>query len=234
MFPPVCAFCHVDITEPADHLLLCPECCRRFVPEKWISCRHCGGAISGEEDSDHCSLCREPPRLFDRVVTIGGYHSDLRDVVLRMKYPQHAPLATAMGRLLFDKRSSELADLHAEIIVPIPMYWRRRLQRGVNSPEIISRCLEQKLGIPVRHRLLVRCRNTRPQSELLSPRQRFRNVRGAFRVRSRSQVSGARILLVDDVLTTGATGSEAAHVLKKAGASMVAVAVIARAQGSEK
>jgi ComF family protein len=177
-------------------------------------------------------MCKHPPLLFDRVVTIGGYQDNLRDAILRMKHPQHENLALAMGRLLWQKRFSELSGLGAEMIVAVPMYWTRRLVRGTNSAELLARCLGRKLGIPVRCRLLVRCKNTTPQSEL-PRRQRFYNMKGAFRVRSQRGLRGARVLLVDDVLTTGATGSEAAGVLKKAGASMVAVAVIARAQGDK-
>jgi len=233
LFPPRCAYCRVDIAESEDHLLICAECCRRMVPEKWVGCRHCGGAISGDgESSDHCSLCKHPPLLFDTVVTIGGYHSKLRDIILRMKNPRQEALTLAMGRLLAQKRFSELSGLGAEMIVPVPMYWTRRLVRGTNSAELVARCLGRKLGLPVRRRLLVRCKNTKPQSAL-SPTKRFSNMQGAFRVRSQRGLHGVRVLLVDDVLTTGATGSEAAGVLKKAGASMVAVAVVARAQGKE-
>jgi len=149
-----------------------------------------------------------------------------------MKHPQHENLALAMGRLLGQKRFSELDELEAEIIVPVPMYWKRRLRRGTNSAELLARCLGRKLGLPVRRRLLVRCKNTQPQSEL-SAKKRFSNMRGAFRVRLPQQLKDVRVLLVDDVLTTGATCSEAAAVLKKAGAAMVAVAVVARAQGKE-
>jgi ComF family protein len=233
LFPPRCAYCRVDIAEPEDHLPICPECCRRMVPEKWVGCRHCGGAISGDgESSDHCSLCKHPPLLFDTVVAMGGYQDNLRDVILRMKNPRQETLTLAMGRLFVQKRFSELSGLGVEMIVPVPMYWKRRLVRGTNSAELLARCLGRKLGLPVRRRLLVRCKNTKPQSEL-SPKKRFSNMRGAFRVRTPHLLQDARVLLVDDVLTTGATGSEAAGVLKKAGASMVAVAVIAREQGKE-
>jgi len=233
LFPPRCAYCRIDIAEPEDHGPICAEYCRRLVPEKWIGCRHCGGAIFGDGESrEHCSLCKHPPLLFDTVVTIGGYKDNLRDAILRMKHPQQENLSLAMGRLLGQKRFSELDELEAEMIVPIPMYWTRRLRRGTNSAELLARCLGRKLGLPVRRRLLVRCKNTTPQSEL-SAKKRFSNMRGAFRVRRPQQLKGARVLLVDDVLTTGATCSEAAVVLKKAGAAMVAVAVVARAQGKE-
>jgi ComF family protein len=177
-------------------------------------------------------LCKDPPLLFDTVVTIGGYRDNLREAILRMKHPRHENLALALGRLFGQKRFSELDELEAEMIVPVPMYWKRRLRRGTNSAEFLARCLGRKLGLPVRRRLLVRCKNTEPQSEL-SPIKRFSNMRGAFRVRLAQRLRGARVLLVDDVLTTGATCSEAAAALKKAGAAMVAVAVVARAQGRE-
>jgi len=110
----------------------------------------------------------------------------------------------------------------------VPMYWKRRLVRGTNSPEIIARSVAAGLGVKARGRLLVRCRNTLPQADL-SPRHRFSNVKGAFRVRKHRDLDGARVLLVDDILTTGATCSEAARALKKAGAAVVAAAVVARA-----
>lgn len=170
------------------------------------------------------------PLKFDATVTLGSYHAGLRDVVLRMKRPMHTALSVAMGELLVRRRGEQLLDHRADVIVPIPMFWARRLYRGINSPEILARCLASSLGIPVRRNLLVRCRNTLPQANL-PPSRRFKNVRGAFRVRHPNAVQDARVLLVDDVLTTGATCSEAANMLKRAGAATVLVAVIARAQG---
>ncbi len=144
-----------------------------------------------------------------------------------MKYPLHDPLSLALGGLLWERRGEHLSAIRAELIIPVPMYWRRRLSRGKNNPETLAECLAKSLGIPARKRVLIRHRNTKPQTG--SPTFRFQNVRGAFRVRRPQVVSGARILLIDDVLTTGATCSEAARMLKQSGAAMVAVAVVARA-----
>jgi ComF family protein len=112
------------------------------------------------------------------------------------------------------------------------MHWAKRLFRGVNSTELMADCLGRKLGVPV-VRSVVRSRYTGPQKDLL-PRERFRNVRGAFRLRrsDRQRWQDSRLLLVDDILTTGATCSEVARLLKQAGAAAVAVVVVARADGS--
>jgi ComF family protein len=145
-----------------------------------------------------------------------------------MKHGAGEPLSAAMGDLLVAKRRGMLAAVEADVVVHIPMYWGRRLVRGTNSPEILARRLARRLGIPWESRLLVRRRNTLVQPDL-PPRERFRNIQGAFRVDKGYDLGGARVLLVDDVLTTGATCSEAAKWLKQAGAAHVAVAVLARA-----
>ncbi len=232
LYPPRCACCDSELMGNHDELLLCTDCCRSLGPETRPCCPFCGaaGAVDGVPP-ERCWLCRKTRLKFDKVVPLGDYHvAELHDVVLRMKRPVHESLSAAMGRLLARRRRQQLAELRPDLIVPVPMYWTRRLDRGTNSPEILARELGRTLGIAVRRRVLWRCRNTLPQAGL-PPGQRFQNVRGAFRVRSGRRLRGARVLLVDDILTTGATCSEAAKVLKKAGAAMVAVAVVARAQG---
>lgn len=149
-----------------------------------------------------------------------------------MKRPSQESLSAAMGRLLALRRRSQLAGLRADLIVPVPMFWSRRLGRGTNSPDIMAGALGRCLGMPLGRRVLSRRRNTLPQASL-SPKERFQNVRGAFRARAGYRLDGLRVLLVDDILTTGATCSEAAKMLKQAGATMVAAAVIARAQGTD-
>ena len=154
----------------------------------------------------------------------------MRAVVLRMKRSKGEVLSHAMGDLFVLRRRTELDELDPDVIVPVPMYWTRRLRRGANSPEILARRIGRALRVTVEARLLARRRNTLPQADL-PPRKRFLNVRGAFRVRSGYDLEGCRVLLVDDILTTGATCSEAAKMLKQAGAKAVAAAVLARAEG---
>jgi len=231
LFPPRCASCDADLPRCHDDLLLCDECRILLGPQLWPGCPRCG-AITAVADRivPACKLCRNVQLKFDCVVTLGAYENVLRDVVLKMKRAANEPLSAAMGRLLQIRRGKQIADVRADLVVPVPMHWSRRLTRGTNSPEVLAAALGRTLGLPVRRRMLARLRNTLPQAGL-SPRERRRNVRGAFLVRKGYSLRGARVLLVDDVLTTGATCSEAARALKRAGASMVAAVVVARAQG---
>jgi len=229
LYPPRCVHCNADLFDEHRAWLLCGDCLARLGPPTWHGCRRCGGVLlEGRPAPDRCASCQNTTLWFDSVTPLGGYHAGLRDVVLRMKRTSHDALTTEMGRLLVQRRREHLADIRADMVVPIPMFWGRRLRRGKNSPEMLARCLAESLGIPMRRSILVRLRNTLPQAGL-APSRRFQNVHGAFRVRQPDAVRGARVLLVDDVLTTGATCSEAAKMVKQAGATMVAGAVVARA-----
>ena len=148
-----------------------------------------------------------------------------------MKSPRGEPLAMTVGRLLAAERGETLRANRPDVIVPIPMHWTRRWMRGTNSPELLARELSRALRLRLSLHALVRTRRTRPQNELL-PEQRPDNIRGAFALAARRKIRGRRVLLIDDVLTTGATAHEAAGVLLAGGAAEVAVAVLARAESA--
>lgn len=231
LFPPRCVCCDAELAMPQDDWLVCPECLERLAPTDWRGCRRCAAELPEcLSESRHCPLCKDDSLRFDAAVALGSYHAGLRDVVLRMKRPSHEALAASMGRLLARRRNTDLLEQQANMIIPVPMHWARRLRRGGNSPDVLARCLSKTLGLPIGGNILIRCRYTVPQASL-PPSRRFDNVRGAFRIRRAADLAGARVMLVDDVLTTGATCSEAAKVLKRAGAAAVVVAVLARAQG---
>ena len=151
-----------------------------------------------------------------------------------MKRPSAEHLSLAVAALLAEDPRFALDGqrdpLGVDLVVAVPMHWRRRVVRGCNSAELISERLARSLRVPLARRLLKRRRNTLPQADL-TPTQRRRNVRGAFAHRTGYDIKGAHVLLADDILTTGATCSEAAKVLKTAGAARVTVAVAARGEG---
>jgi len=230
--PPRCLRCEDDLPPQAE-IGLCLKCTQAIAPELGALCDRCGAVLPEEfSPAERCPACKDFSLKFDAVYPLGRYQGALRELVLKTKRLSAEALSLTIGRLLAQRLGEKLAKFRADAVLPIPMHWAKRLLRGVNSPELLADCLARKLGVPV-VRTLVRCRYTGPQKDLL-PRERFRNVRGAFRLRrsDRQRWRDSRLLLVDDILTTGATCSEVARLLKQAGAAAVAVVVVARADGT--
>ena len=228
LYPPSCSACGAEATLAPDGAPVC-ESCRSAMVDASPACPACGmplPMVTGQ--SLGCPACRRQKQRFDAVVRLGRYESLLRETVLRTKHRAEEPLTVACAKLLIEERRSDLAALQPDRLVPIPMHWTRRLIRGVNGPEVLARQLSKQLGMPASPHGLRRTRQTRPQAQL-TPWQRQQNVRGAFRASPRVTWSGVRVLLIDDILTTGATANEAAATLRRAGASFVGVAVLARA-----
>ena len=232
--PPRCAHCDTGLPDARNGLMLCGDCQSELGPEDWVSCKGCGtAALTGEPPPDSCGRCRSADLKFDGVIPLGSYQDGLRKAVLRMKRASERPLSVAMGRLFCIRHGDRIVELQPDAILPIPMYWGREVLRGINNPSVLACTISQQLGLPLADRLVKRWRNTLPQANL-RPRQRFRNVRGAFVLEAGYDLDGHRLLLVDDILTTGATCSEVAGLLKRAGATTVGAAVMARAEGSNR
>ena len=167
-----------------------------------------------------CALCRSGLRGFDAAYSFGAYEGVLRELIHLYKYGRVRTLARPLSGLLAQALPRDEAF---DAAVPVPLYWRRRLQRGFNQAELLARDLSRRTGIPV-VRALGRLRPT-PAQAGLSNSARRQNVSQAFRARS---VRGKRILLIDDVMTTGATAASCAVALKQAGARRVALLTVAR------
>ena len=136
-------------------------------------------------------------------------------------------VSLAMGRLIWQRYREQLSGFRPDVVVPVPMYWLRRWSHGTNSAAVLAEVLADNLRVPLAPGLLRRLRHTPPQFSL-PPSQRRANVRRAFAVRTGYHLERANVLLVDDILTTGSTCSEAARALKRAGAARVMVAVAGR------
>jgi ComF family protein len=148
----------------------------------------------------------------------------MRELIHLLKYRRIAPLAEPLGRMM---GSAFPRDERFDAIVPMPLHWQRRWSRGFNQAELLARALSKQTGLPVR--LLVRRKRSTAAQAGLTNAGRRANVRGAFEVRRANSVRGLRILLIDDVFTTGATAGACAGALKRAGAERVAVLALARA-----
>ena len=201
----------------------CPACgaIGRLIPN-W------GGS---QPVSPGCRECAQLEYDFSQTVVLGHYTDTLRSLILDMKSDRDGILATNMAKLFLQMRGNELRNIAPELVVPVPMHFVRRFFRGTNNPVFFAKEIGHALGVSVGTRVVRRIRYTKPQFHL-KPRQRYRNVRGAFAfVGRKNSVVGKRVLIVDDIMTTGATCNEVARVLREAGAASVSVAVFARAMG---
>ncbi len=218
-----------------SRLPVCEECLSSIRPIGDGLCSVCGERLPGPyalaESEIRCVLCRrlEPPYV--KASAYGSYESGLRELIHLLKYDGVRPAAGVLGRMLAEAITPLQAGFTAGpvLVVPVPLHIGKRRQRGFNQAELIARAA-LKLTAVDRFELLPALRRTREtQSQIgLSRHQRRENLRGAFAVNQPGEIRGREVLLVDDVFTTGTTVSECARVLRRAGATKVYVATVAR------
>ncbi len=155
------------------------------------------------------------------------YEGVCRDLILALKYQGRTSLVPFLADRMAEETLRRLGNRPADLALPVPLHPTRLRERTFNQAELLAGAVARRVGIPCETELLIRCRPTRPQAEL-TREERSRNVRGAFDLRQGSPVKGQRLLLVDDVLTTGATAEACAKLLKSAGAQSVWVVTAAR------
>src|SRR5205085_79571 len=223
ILPPRCLACSATVDEPDA---LCAACWSSitFFGQPW--CAVCGlpfphpmgeGAV--------CAECARGRASWDRARAVMRYDKQSRRLVLGLKYDR-TDLANALGGWMC-RAAGEILD-GADLIVPVPLHWTRLLSRCYNQAGLLAHAIHAAGGPPVAPDWLVRRRRT-PSQGRLGPLARARNVRGAFALRSGRSVKGKRVVIIDDVLTTGATVEECARILRRAGAESVGVLTLARA-----
>ena len=176
------------------------------------------------DEEGRCTFCRLGLRGFDAAYSYGAYESTLRELIHLFKYGGIQTLAGPLGDCL---ATALPRDQRFDLVVPMPLHWLRRWQRGFNQSALLAKEISRRSGIPLVH-CVRRRRPTAPQAGLSNAKRRA-NVAGAFLVKRNRPVNGLRVLLVDDVMTTGATAGACASALKKAGARHVALLTLARA-----
>ena len=184
------------------------------------------GTIGG---SDHlCGACSISSPRFDAARAATRFEGPVREMIHRFKYDRRVQLARPLGLIAAGTLAPWITLTSADLVVPVPLHVRRLRQRGFNQAVLISQVLARQCKLPLDRTSLRRIRWTEPQVNLAAA-ERALNVRGAFAVRCPSRVKGRRVLLVDDVFTTGSTVAECARELKDAGAIEVMVVTVARA-----
>lgn len=224
LLPAFCLGCGEALFSSAP-LGLCSPCRGKLAP-LGRACAACAGPLDAFEPPPgyRCGACREQPPAFDRLLALWNYRPPLDAVVQGLKFRRLDYLGRHLALALADGLGDELDGFDG--IVPVPLHWQRRLARGYNQAERIASPLARQLGLPLIPALR-RTRRTPPQTSL-GKADRLANLRQAFRVPRPGRVQGLRLLLVDDVATTGATLDMAAAALKRAGAAGVTAVVAAR------
>ena len=226
MIPGECLLCG-DILRHASRLPYCEPCLA--TPEPMSSdyfCAQCRTPFLSEGPLDHhgvCRRCRSGLAGYDFAYSFGYYEGPLRKMIHHFKYAGIDVLAGPLGELMV--RALPL-DLQVDMIVPVPLHWRRRVKRGFNQCELLARPLESRLCVPV-VRAIRKSRHTETQASS-SPAERRSNLTGAVVLAGEKIVEGKRVLLVDDVLTTGATVTTCSALLRRGGAKSVTVLTLAR------
>jgi ComF family protein len=224
VLPPRCLACGATVDEVEA---LCGPCWASisFFAPPW--CAICGLPFPHPMGEDAvCADCARQQPSWDRARAVLRYDRHSRRLVLMLKHGDQTHLAGAFGRWMYRAGAEVLAG--ADLLMPVPLHWTRLFGRRFNQAALLARAIYSAGGPSVAADWLVRRRRT-PSQGLLGPAARARNVRGAFALRRGRSVEGKRIVLIDDVLTTGATAEECARVLRRAGAASIGVLVLARA-----
>jgi ComF family protein len=227
VFPENCAVCDAPLAN-VSRVPVCEGCLASPQPlAAEYYCLSCHAPFMNRyplDENGRCILCRRGLNGFDAAYAFGSYEGTLKKLIQLLKYGGITTLSQPLGALLAAAVPRERAF---DVVVPMPMHWRRRFSRGFNQSELLARVFAKRFNLKTAN--AVRKSKATPPQAGLTGAQRRRNVTGTFAVPKPELVRGKRVLLVDDVLTTGATAAACARALKRAGAGWVAVVTVARA-----
>ena len=226
LFPDDCRLCGVPLKE-FSRIPVCGSCLNEpeaFAPEHFCTCCRTPFLNSAPlDDAGVCRLCRMGVSRFDAVYSYGSYDGALKGLIHLFKYEGVRPLAKPLGAWLAQALPREQKF---DALAPMPLHWMRQFRRGFNQSALLAKELSKRTGLPVKS-VVKRVKGTEQQA-FLTRAQRRLNVSGAFKAPDANAVRGMRILLIDDVFTTGATLNACAGALKRAGAAHVSALTLAR------
>lgn len=222
-YPDVCVFCGKISAEG-----ICAACRSKVSYIEEPRCKRCGKPIRYEEQ-EYCHDCKAAGFSYEQGKSLWLHKAPVSTSLYQFKYKNRRSFGEVYAEELYRKFARMLRIWGIDLIVPIPIHAKKRRQRGYNQAEIIAKYLGDKTGIPVNVKALKRVRDTKPQKELTG-KERKKNLQNAF-AQGKGNVRGKRILLIDDIYTTGITIEESAKVLRRHGAQKVYFLTISIGQG---
>lgn len=231
VYPAVCVVCKDNIKEkPSVDNLICLKCWRQIKRNLPPFCHSCGRRLEINKYAKKiCSSCARKQLHFDRAFSPCQYEGVVKELIHNFKYKNKDYLGPTLSKLMVEFiKEYNLPLEFIDFIMPLPLHNTRIREREFNQAQVLAACIAKEFNKEILDGALRRNRNTRPQAEL-EINERFLNVKNSFSVaQDKAEVlKRKKILLIDDVLTTGASTSEAAHALKNAGASIVFVLTLA-------
>jgi ComF family protein len=226
-FPPLCISC-ANVLPACEDKVFCGECRQNIHYINQCHCPVCGITFPDSPSGNHlCGSCLENKPHYSFARAALAYEGIILDAIHQFKYGRNISHGALLAGLLADFNFPDMDWSKTDLMIPVPLHIRRLRNRGFNQALILARALGQKHGVNVDFSLLKRRKLTLTQTGL-DKKERALNIKGAFVVVQPARIKGKNIILVDDVLTTGATINECAKTLKKAGAKQVAVITLAR------
>jgi competence protein ComFC len=229
LYPRHCFACDNSLHEEIN-TYICVSC-QEKIKNIWVRrCVKCGFELGPgiTASNNGCPECENTNLKLEKSFFVSDYKAPIKNLIHQFKYKKHMCLATPLGHLLIKLLSKEII-CEIDVIVPVPLHWKKKQKRGFNQSKLMAKKICKKLSLPISVNNLHRVKNTLSQTQL-SRQQRQKNVYGAFKVKNPEKFTKKNILLVDDVLTTGTTASECAKSLKNAGANKVFLIALARSR----
>ena len=224
-----CTLCaRTNVPPGGPWIAYCSDCTQQLCPQPCSRCQRCAAEVGPySATAAGCVHCRGRALRFQSVHCLAMYQDPLRQALLSAKWSFSAVPIRSLARLLAQARLPQLQPLQIDRVVPIPQHWQQRLVRHFNPAWVIAEEVAAALRVPCDPHVLRKTRRSRPQKRVALAK-RADNQLNSFAISNPADIAGRRLLLVDDVLTTGATCSEASRMLLKAGAAACHVAVLAR------
>lgn len=229
LYPRHCFACDKSLHEERNSYI-CEDCLEQIKESEVRRCARCGFELGPgiASSSKGCPECENISLRFKKSFFVSDNKGPLKNLIHQFKYHKHVCLTKPLGDLLTGLLQQDIIP-EIDVVVPVPLHWKKKQERGFNQSELLAKKLCWKLSLPVSINNLHRVKNTLSQTQL-SRLQRQKNISGAFKVKKPDIFFKKNVLLVDDVLTTGMTASECARNLKNAGANEVYLLALARSR----